>query len=692
MALGRVNHNEEVLTMDRKGAVNLFVALALFVVFLAGCGGTESPQLPSSGDGETSRSVTIEGEVLAPGGQVAYFKRERGILYALGEYLIPSVHAGIHGLNPVPGATVELILVDDDGNDMVVLGETLTDSTGHYTLTYTPPAGMGINLIVRVRGQGNMEMRCLVAGERVDINPASEFVVRRILKKGIRLSVLSADMVVMLNGYVAGFDVTVTGGLSSIIDELESVAGEIVDEVIENLRKPEDERVAGRFHMVDFHLGLSSWLSYDPPLGGTKGDTVDLTLSVTRDDGRHNIHGMGTVFYAHTSPIPDGDNIAGYKLHAGTFGLELDDINIHTFRNRGFMIHFPLRETITENCSRHYPVTSWFYPLYDQGLLVVSSARYYTEHPRTTDNRCDTDTTILRTTTYSLGLVGAYSDGLTEGSIEGDYGVVGLGVWFFKDIGVVRVFGDHGVIKRSDGAYTFDPNRIVLVRTPNLPNLDVTLTEVHPGLQPSGTYEVEDDGTLTQTPSMLDGLALKGFVAMDGKVTVLGGVYNDQLKNGVANSTLRLLSVGIRLPEDVPDPSGKTYRLFFLNMHYEAHQGKTDISRFVRGVLALDNGNYIVRWRGSKIYRDNDRRDYKTRTEVDCETGTYTVEQGGVITFSGDDSGEDIHGYVGEDGSIMVVRVVDIDRDGENNIDDGSIGMVIAVESDDTVNTEGCSL
>lgn len=129
------------------------ILLAFSVVcLLAGCGGDDDDDLVFVPDRKVS------GQATAPSGLVAMFEPLDAFEVVMGLF-IPSATAAISGLDPVQGATVDLIEVDNNGDQVGdVLASTTTSVTGDYTLTL--PAGINLagNLVVRIQG-GGTEMR-----------------------------------------------------------------------------------------------------------------------------------------------------------------------------------------------------------------------------------------------------------------------------------------------------------------------------------------------------------------------------------------------------------------------------------------------------------------------------------------------------------------------------------------------------
>lgn len=145
-----------------------FSCIACLVASLSSCssGGGEGAPPPASNTPQT----VVSGTVQAPGGQVAFFKKNN-----LGDLFVSKAHAALTGLVDVPDSTiVQLARLNANATNFSVL-TTTTTSGGRYSFNLTAlglePAS---DLIVRVAGPGGKEMRAFVSGAVVDINPVSE--------------------------------------------------------------------------------------------------------------------------------------------------------------------------------------------------------------------------------------------------------------------------------------------------------------------------------------------------------------------------------------------------------------------------------------------------------------------------------------------------------------------------------------
>src|SRR5207302_1332170 len=97
-------------------------------LILANCGGHHH---------HNQQFFTVSGTVVAPNGQLAWFRHQptwRDRLHSVFEETAYAQAATTNALSPVVGATVAII--DSKG---IVLGSTTTDTNGNWSLTTDPP-------------------------------------------------------------------------------------------------------------------------------------------------------------------------------------------------------------------------------------------------------------------------------------------------------------------------------------------------------------------------------------------------------------------------------------------------------------------------------------------------------------------------------------------------------------------------
>src|SRR5690554_1071870 len=119
-------------------------------LLLVGCGGSSSSE---SGAADNSRAIS--GTATAPAGLVAQYEDQNAFELALSFFISP-LAAAITGLEPIEGAAVELIRVDNSGAQVGgVLATTATSITGDYTLTLPEGVNLAGNLVVRITGSND---------------------------------------------------------------------------------------------------------------------------------------------------------------------------------------------------------------------------------------------------------------------------------------------------------------------------------------------------------------------------------------------------------------------------------------------------------------------------------------------------------------------------------------------------------
>ncbi|MGM0768751.1 MAG: hypothetical protein ACQEV6_12045 [Pseudomonadota bacterium] len=201
--------------------LSLVSAIAASVA-LTGCSNS------SSGGSDDGTGTEVGGTVSAPGGQVASFRQPTFFEIATNFLLSPAA-AAISGLQAVEGADVELIRVDDDGSQVgEVLATSRTSVDGSYTLTLPEGVDLAGNLVARITGPNDAQMRSQVVEQAVDIDPASEFILQKFVDSDASLESLAVNDVVRIRNRVEEFDLTASPDfrLAEMLAELDKVVGE----------------------------------------------------------------------------------------------------------------------------------------------------------------------------------------------------------------------------------------------------------------------------------------------------------------------------------------------------------------------------------------------------------------------------------------------------------------------------------
>lgn len=209
----------------------LIAALSIIASGGGGGGGNAGPTggaQPGAGtpSGSQPPSLTaISGTVRAPGGNLAFYPPPDLIEKAFA-LCASSVYAAVSGTTFVPnGTVVELVSIDDAGNQISTLATT-TVSNGRYSFDVAP---LGLTpssrLVVQVRNQNSdAKMRAFVTAGSVNIDPVSEAIVRTVLEKvaathGATLAAFTPQEIADL---VAGIDLLTTLRHAAAGGDLES--------------------------------------------------------------------------------------------------------------------------------------------------------------------------------------------------------------------------------------------------------------------------------------------------------------------------------------------------------------------------------------------------------------------------------------------------------------------------------------
>ncbi len=205
-----------------------FLLLAVLLVLTACGGGDTAPATPTE----------VTGTVNAPSGDIAMYQNKSMYAKAM-DWFIPSAEALIQGLAPVGGATVELIEIDADGNQVgAVIDSTTTAADGSFTLETT--RSLGTNLVIRVGSTTGTaaEIRAFVTADTVTIDPTSELVVGSVIStiasiSGAELSHFTAQEISDLAALVDALNLdlammTIANALAAI----DAAAGESFDQAV----------------------------------------------------------------------------------------------------------------------------------------------------------------------------------------------------------------------------------------------------------------------------------------------------------------------------------------------------------------------------------------------------------------------------------------------------------------------------
>ena len=662
-----------------KKAALFLIACVASVTILAGCGGSSSSSSDDAGGGGAT-SRTISGTATAPAGAVAFHEAPSLFELAL-NVLIPPAHAAITGLDPVGGATVELLRVDNAGNPVgEVLAETVTSITGDYRLTLPDGVNLAGNLIVRITGTGT-EMRAQVVDQAVNINPVSEFVLRKFIEEGTDLDQLVATDVVTLSGKVDTFDLTAGNDLSDMLAKLDQEVGEFVEQQVAVIKaQPGDaDSVTGDYRSAAFSLGLHDsdndnfgtfandmWRGqFDFADGG--GNTVAITLE-GEESAYSNFSGMsvatGSIYYE-TDIDTESENLSGTLTDSGILSIEgafEEEIN-------------------GDNAFRYPSVIYNLQQVRNTGLFFLLSqeaaVRYGTtdtngdEEPDALDPNDRRGDEVFR----ALEVFARSPSGMSDSDLSGAFGRVFLET--YAQTGVIELQTEVNVVT-FNGDGTFDYG-------------DATGHRV--GLESNGsTYQ-----TLSETGSTGDAIN----VSADGDIISAGTEDGQPVPtDGFINDTFDFIAFAetenneniwaqfnktlmVKLPDSAPDVSGKRYRLMLLSVALDGvGNGSSDIeminSQFNSYVNLTSNTAGTLNGSFTLVEKTGLGGDLVVEQDTVDEPLTASIAANGAttLTLAGQDGSNIMEGFFNQDASLGVFTTRWVPQGGDPN----ELGLVVLID------------
>jgi len=662
-----------------KKAALFLIACVASVTILAGCGGSSSSSSDDAGGGGAT-SRTISGTATAPAGAVAFHEAPSLFELAL-NVLIPPAHAAITGLDPVGGATVELLRVDNAGNPVgEVLAETVTSITGDYRLTLPDGVNLAGNLIVRITGTGT-EMRAQVVDQAVNINPVSEFVLRKFIEEGTDLDQLVATDVVTLSGKVDTFDLTAGNDLSDMLAKLDQEVGEFVEQQVAVIKaQPGDaDSVTGDYRSAAFSLGLHDsdndnfgtfandmWRGqFDFADGG--GNTVAITLE-GEESAYSNFSGMsvatGSIYYE-TDIDTESENLSGTLTDSGILSIEgafEEEIN-------------------GDNAFRYPSVIYNLQQVQNTGLFFLLSQEAAVRYG-TTDTNGDDEPDALNPDDRqgdevfrALEVFARSPSGMSDSDLSGAFGRVFLET--YAQTGVIELQTEVNVVT-FNGDGTFDYG-------------DASGHRV--GLESSGsTYQ-----TLSETGSTGDAIN----VSADGDIISAGTEDGQPVPtDGFINDTFDFIAFAetenneniwaqfnktlmVKLPDSAPDVSGKRYRLMLLSVALDGvGNGSSDIeminSQFNSYVNLTSNTAGTLNGSFTLVEKTGLGGDLVVEQDTVDEPLTASIAANGAttLTLAGQDGSNIMEGFFNQDASLGVFTTRWVPQGGDPN----ELGLVVLID------------
>jgi hypothetical protein len=546
------NMNQE-KNMWKKSALAVALSTAL-----VGCGSSSSSNTPAA--------IEVSGTAEAPGGVIAYFEQKNAFEIAM-QFFVSPVAAAITGLQPVTGATVELIRVDAAGNQVGdVLATTATSITGDYTLTLPTGVDLSGDLIVRITGTNNKELRAQVVETDVDITPLSEFVLQSFVNSGTDLTTIETGAVVQLSSKVEEFDLVATGvvDIDQMLAQLDAEVGDFVENQIETITTaPADDtllnNIAGDYHASALSIGLHD----DDNQYGSGTFAVDLY----RTDFTLGNAGSGTVSFTISGEEEAYTNFSyggSYSLFYATDTSLEQEVFTSTISSAGVVtIESEFEEDIDGDFGWRWPPAAYnLQKVSDHNIFSLLSAeagvRYLTidTNEDNVKDAVDPDAREGDEVFRGLEIFAKKGSGMTNADLNGDYGRVYLGIFMNQANGSLELETESNILS-FDG-----PNALLDETASDRKSIfrDSNGTSYTSSNGVAGTdisYDIAADGEI----ATVGGSPADGFVSGDGKLIVFGESVGTNAQDAEFAKTL-----AIKLPSAAPSIDGSTYRVQFMGV------------------------------------------------------------------------------------------------------------------------------
>lgn len=649
-------------------------------ILLSGCGGSSG----GGGGGDDTGGDTISGTASAPGGQVAQFE-SRNLIEIAAEFFISPAAAEVFGLQPITGADVELIRVDDNGNQVgEVLARTSTSTTGEYNLTLPQGVDLSGDLIVRITGTNSQALRAQVVEQDVDISPTSEFVLRKFIETGADLDQLVVTDVVKLSGKVEEFDLTAGQDLSAMFEILEKEVGDFVESEVAVAAGGEGDAgtVTGDYRSVAFSLELydsdnndrgtyshSLWASnFSFEDGGE--DIVSITL-VDEED----LYGS---FYGLTVTTADWLN----------HEVEMENVNETfdgTLTQSGILsIQGEFEEEIGDNEGWRWPATTYnLVQVADKGLFIVQPNEAAVRYDLTdtngdgTDDALDPNTKLGDEILRSMEFFARQPVNFTNSDLTGAFGRVYISSEL--DTANINLKTEVNTLTFA-GDGTFDYSEVTAGHGHHI-RQSASGPEYFPMTDPANagvTISISTDGDITG----VDGGEADGFIndSLDFIAMYGGeGASMDASQSG-AYSMLDL-TLMTKLPTTAPAVTGKRFRMQLISMKLDSEERFLLSSSKFNTFLSMSsettgtvNGGFLEVEKNGLAGQVS-----VTTDEVDAAPVAASIGNNGATTITVDstEGTTTLDGFFNEDASLGLFALRWAPTEG----DPDELGLVILTET-----------
>ena len=674
------------------------ISLAL-ILMLSACGGGGSTTPPTT----TTPTTTVSGKATAPAGTVALLEQKSTLLAAL-DFVVGTAGAAITGLQPVTGASVELIRIDDNGAQVgAVLASTVTSITGDYSLALPTGVSLAGNLVVRITGTSSATMSAMVVDQAVNITPASQFVLDKFVNDpNLVLADLAINEVVALRGKVDEFDLAATGDLATMLAQLEADVGQFVDNQVAVIGATPDDGtasalVAGNWNIVEMGLGMGD---DDKIQYGTFFNDVYATVIGIADGGNGALTITGGDLLIDVSNNYSVDN-SGLSTNTSIYSevnitSEGDSFPATIDANGVISVPSPFEEELEtvdlmvdmdgpDYGWRYPPSTILGHPVANNNAYVINNISPIVRYETTDTNMdgvkdaIDPNARAGDEVFMDFTLLLKQGSGMSTASINGDYGVVALNINLDSTTTTGIFDSTVGLWNFNAGSVTVGANdQDVQKITRTVTSLtNVTLTPAQftePSAQESFLYSVSPTGVVALDTA---GDNLQGYANANGSIMA----FVDSESTGspvtnINNEMLVIVKLGTAMASSL---NGTTYKLFPMLVGMEPG-GFSEIASLSKGTAVFNVGATTATIDGAErgFSRGTDVAQVKALVAISEPAELFTVNSigsNGAVSMSTSET--TLKGFVSADSNLLIMRVYssDTDTSGFKNI-----GLLIGVK------------
>lgn len=645
------------MIMLKQLKITTLVAAAMMLVACGG-GGGNSGGTGGTGDtgGTGGTGVSVSGIASAPSGIVAQLKHRNGFEVAL-DFIISPAAAAVIGLNPVTGATVELIRVDNDGNQVGdVLATTSTSITGNYSLKLPVGVNLAGNLVVRITGSGGTQMRAQVVEQTADITPVSEFILRKYIDNGVNLSNLVPTDVITLKGKVDDFDITAGADISAMLATLENELGDYVDNTVAaSVAVAGDaSTIAGDYRSQGFILSLHDG---DQASYGSVESEIFHSAFTFADGGNGRATFISGGEEGVTLRIQGAENGASFANDPYTnTGTESKTMAFSAEANGTMSLMGDFSEEINlydPHCCgwRWLPATYRFQKVKNHGLFFgmneEANVRYGlmdTNHDNV-DDAVDPNAKVGDEVFRELEVVARKPSAMTGSDLSGDFGHVYMGIDLAATGPAISVETETNVIHlNGNGTMT----------------IGAVSQQQHLSRSAYNTSTVASGGTvnIVTTPdgdiSSVNGSNVDGFVNDSYDFIAMGDAAS-QSQSGNTSATML-----VKLGTGTPSVTGKTYRVMAMSMSLNGTSIGVNNSRFGSTVTMSSETAGTFNLTQSTIQKSNLGAEViVSNSEAPARNVSASIGVGSnvsTLTFNDGTGNRWLEGYFNADASFGIFR------------------------------------